>query len=194
MLEHVHPNYRKYIWMIEDMLNTSGFNDPTEVARLLANHYSELYEKLLQLALAFFQQEQRNLKGKFYEPQNIATAILSNKILIFLEMLGVFKRLPTPKQNEITEEYEGKEPNNFIELLKTQDIYDIRTIGAIFGLYSHSTVQAQFVKFVLAFMEQLSKNFENNRLYNINETIAPMASQITTFLRTKENTMPLVLA
>ncbi|MFX1513540.1 MAG: hypothetical protein ACFFCQ_13225 [Promethearchaeota archaeon] len=190
-MEHLYPIYRKCIWIIEDMLNTSGFNDSTELARLLANHYPGLYEKLLQLALAFFQQEQRNFKGKSYEPQKMLTTILSNKILIFLKMLSIFKTLHSQKQEKKRSEYEGKKPTNFIELLKTQTIQDIRTIGTIFGLYSHISLQQQFMRFVLAFMEQLSKNFENNYLYNINENIAPMASQITTFLRTKENAIPL---
>ncbi|MFX0201595.1 MAG: hypothetical protein ACFFCW_36225 [Candidatus Hodarchaeota archaeon] len=88
ILDHFFPIYKKRLWIIEDMLNTGGFNDPNGLARILANQYPELYENLLQLALAFFQQEQRNFRGKAYDPRNMTTIILSSKILFFLKNAG----------------------------------------------------------------------------------------------------------
>ncbi len=185
--------YRKRLWIIEDMLNAGGLNDSADLAHLLANAYPELYEKLLQLALAFFQQKQRNFKGKVYDPQNMTTVILSNKILIFLKMLSLLKTLHTSEQNQLKQDFERKEPESFIEFLKTQTIHDIRTVGTFFSLYSHSTLQQRFLQFIIVFMEQLCVNFKNKQVFNINVDIAPFASEITTYLRTNRTLSPLAL-
>ncbi|MFX0205045.1 MAG: hypothetical protein ACFFDT_03600 [Candidatus Hodarchaeota archaeon] len=190
-MEYLYPIYRSHLWIIEDMLNTGGFNEPADLARLLANQYPELYEKLLQLALAFFQQEQKNYKGKAYDPQNMTTVILSNKILIFLKMLSFLNTLNPLEQNKQNQEFEEENPKTFIELLKTQNINVIRAIGTMFSLYSHHKLQQQFIQFVIIFMEQLYKNCKDHHVFNINVDIAPIASEITTYLRTKRTSIPL---
>ncbi len=192
-LEQLYPIYRSRLWIIEDMLNAGGLTDPADLARILADQHHELYEKLLQLALAFFQQEQRDCKGKAYDLQNMTTVFLSNKILIFLKMLSILNTLDSLEQNKLDQKSKKKEPKNFIELLKTQTIRDTRIIGTLFSLYSHCTLQQKFIQFIIMFMEQLSKNFKNNHISNVNGDIAPIASEITAYLRTKKNSVLLAL-